>query len=102
VGIYGENLPPTLCETSGLSATLVYVRWFLHNGPKGVSYVQVLPKEYSKSSVHPMVPRTSAYTVCRAYVQWSPHIRSHYKQQRTSAKPSVRLLTEDQCLASIF
>jgi hypothetical protein len=31
----------------------------VHVGPKGVSYVQVLPKGYTKSSVRPVVPRTS-------------------------------------------
>jgi hypothetical protein len=36
-----------------------YVRWSVHVGPKSVSYVQVLPKGYTKSSVRPVVPRTS-------------------------------------------
>jgi hypothetical protein len=31
----------------------------VHIDPKGVSYVQVLPKGYIKSSVRPVVPRTS-------------------------------------------
>jgi hypothetical protein len=36
-----------------------YVRWSVHIGPKGVSYVQVLPKGYTKSSVRLVIPRTS-------------------------------------------
>jgi hypothetical protein len=31
----------------------------VHVGPKGVSYVQVLPKEYTKSSVRLVIPHTS-------------------------------------------
>jgi hypothetical protein len=31
----------------------------VHIGPKGVLYVQVLPKGYTKSSVRSVVPRTS-------------------------------------------
>jgi hypothetical protein len=37
--IYRENLLPTPCRTCGCPATLAYVRWFLHIGPEGVSYV---------------------------------------------------------------
>jgi hypothetical protein len=55
VGIYRENLPPTHCQTSGRPATLAYVWWFLHSGPKSVSYIQVLPKGYSKSSIRLIV-----------------------------------------------
>ena len=77
VGIYKESLPSTLCQTSRRPATLAYVRWFLYSGSKGVSYVQVLPKGYSKSSVRLVVPRTSACTVCRAYIRWSPPARPH-------------------------
>jgi hypothetical protein len=57
--IYRENPPPTPWQSSGRLATLAYVWWSLHVGPKGVSYVQVLPKGYTKSSVRPMVSRTS-------------------------------------------
>jgi hypothetical protein len=57
--LYRENPPPTLRQSSGRPATLVYVRWSVHIGPKGASYVQVLPKGYSKSSVRLMVPHTS-------------------------------------------
>jgi hypothetical protein len=40
--------PINPANTSGRPATLAYVRWSLHIGPKGVSYVQVLPKGYPK------------------------------------------------------
>jgi hypothetical protein len=64
VGIYRENPPPTLCQTSGRPATLAYVRWFLHSGPKSVSYVQVLSKGYSKSSTSPVVRFTECTSSC--------------------------------------
>jgi hypothetical protein len=69
-----------------------YVRWFLPSGSMAASYVQVLSREYSKSSVRPMVPRTSTCTVCRAYFWWSPYIRLHYRQQRMSVRRSVHQL----------
>jgi hypothetical protein len=78
---------PEKQRTSGQGA---YVWWFLPSGSMAVSYVQVLSRGYSKSSIRLVVPCTSASTVCRAYIRWSPHIRLHYRQQRTSARPSVR------------
>jgi hypothetical protein len=46
----------------------VYVWWFLLSGSMVDLYVQVLSRGYSKSSIRPVVPRTSACTVCRVYV----------------------------------
>jgi hypothetical protein len=31
------------------------IRWFLHNDPKSVLYIQVLSKGYSKSNIRPLV-----------------------------------------------
>jgi hypothetical protein len=62
---------------------------FLPNGFIAISYVQVLTRGYSKSSVRRVVPHTSACTICRTYVRWSPPVHPHYRQQRTSARPSV-------------
>jgi hypothetical protein len=45
---------------------LAYVRWSLHIGLEGVSYVQALLKGYSKSSVRLVVSRTSANTIFKA------------------------------------
>jgi hypothetical protein len=56
--------------TSGQGA---YVRWFLSNGSMATTYVHVLTRGYSKSSVCPLVLRTSTCMVYRACVQWSPH-----------------------------
>ena len=67
--IYRESLLPTPKQSSGHPVTLAYVRWSLHSGPKGVSYVHVLSKGYSKSSVHPVVPCTFACTICRVYAR---------------------------------
>jgi hypothetical protein len=44
---------PEKQRTSGQRA---YVRWFLPSGSMAASYVQVLSKGYSKSSVHSVVP----------------------------------------------
>ena len=64
--IYREGSPPTPWQSSGCPVTLAYVRWSLHSGPKGVSYVQVLSKGYSKSGVRSMVLCMSICTICRA------------------------------------
>jgi hypothetical protein len=95
VGIYRENLPPTLCQTSRHPTTLAYVRWFLHNGPKSVSYIQVLPKGYSKSSVCPVVH------VC-LLVRFAEHTSDGPLSYVCITDSSVCLLPEDQCLASNF
>ena len=36
-------------------------------------------------------------TICKAYVRWSPTIRPHYRQHRTSVKPSVRPAKSPDC-----
>jgi hypothetical protein len=59
------------------------------------------PKGLPKSSVSPVVPRTSSSTVCGAYFWWSPHVHPHYRQKHMSSRPSVRPPSVGQCLASI-
>jgi hypothetical protein len=61
-------------EKQWTSGQGVYVLWFLPSGSIAASYVQVLSRGYSKSSVRPVVPHTSTCLVCRAYVQWSPRM----------------------------
>jgi hypothetical protein len=58
-------------EKQRTSSQGAYIRWFLPSGSMVASYVQVLSRGYSKSSVRPVVPHTSACTVCRAYIQRS-------------------------------
>jgi hypothetical protein len=70
--IYREYSLPTPCRTCGRPATLMYVHWFLHIGPEGVSYIQVLSKGYSKSSVRLVVPPCTSALQTEAYVR---HLR---------------------------
>jgi hypothetical protein len=56
-----------------------YVQWFLSSGSKATSYVQVLSRGYSKSSIRPLVPCMSACTIYKAYIRWFPHVRPHYR-----------------------
>jgi hypothetical protein len=59
------------------------------------------PKGIPKSSVRPVVLRTSIVLFAE-HTSGGPPVSPHSKQQCTSARPSVRSPPEDQCLASIF
>jgi hypothetical protein len=51
------------------------------------------PKGIPKSSVRPVVPRTSTCMVCRAYVQWFlPYVRTKNSNVRLPDLVYVRLL----------
>jgi hypothetical protein len=52
------------------------------------------PKDISKSSVRPVVPRTSIVLFAKRTFGGPPPVCLHYRQQCTFARPSVRLPPE--------
>jgi hypothetical protein len=59
-------------ENQRTSGQGTYVRWFFPSGSKAVSYIHILSRWYSKSSIRLICLAHVRYTICRAYVRWSP------------------------------
>jgi hypothetical protein len=75
----------------------------VHIGPKGVSYVQVLPKRYSKSSVRLMVSRTSGvlFTERTSGVLFIERTFGVLFTERTSSGLPLYVRTTDRSVRSL-